>query len=402
MTHPFLTERSRGFLPSPVRDVWEASMQPGMISLAGGNPDLSLGDLDWVAEHAARLVREQGPTVLQYGSGTGTTALREAIVRLMAAEDVAADPAAIQVTAGSQLALDLVTKVLCEQGDTVLVEDPTYVGALGTFGGAGLRVEHVAMDAEGLVPAALEERIRHLVAEGRRPRMLYTIPNFQNPSGATLSERRRPQIVELCRAAGIPIVEDNPYGMLTTTPHAHVALHELDPEHVIYLGTFSKVLSPGLRVGWAAAPGWLRRPLQLAAEATVICASPLAQELAAHFVLERPFEAEIARAAAVYAERAEAMRAALAPVLPAGATLSRPQGGFFSWLALPEGWSADALLDAAIDERVVFVPGAAFRAPGEGGGELRLAYSFESPERLAEGARRLGRALARVSAARPA
>ncbi|WP_206446044.1 aminotransferase class I/II-fold pyridoxal phosphate-dependent enzyme [Agrococcus sp. KRD186] len=396
--HPFLTRRSRGLLPSPVRDVWEASMQPGVISLAGGNPDLSLGDLDWVAEHAARLLREQGATVLQYGSGTGTTALREAVVQLMAAEDIVAEPGAIQVTAGSQMALDLVTKVLCEQGDTVLVEDPTYVGALGTFGGAGLRVEHVATDADGIVPAALEERIRLLVAEARPPRMLYTIPNFQNPSGATLTERRRPQVVELCRAAGIPIVEDNPYGMLTTTPHEHVALHELDPEHVIYLGTFSKVLSPGLRVGWAAAPSWLRRPLQLAAEATVICASPLAQELAAHFVLERPFEAEIARAAAVYAERAEAMRAALAPVLPAGATLSRPAGGFFAWLALPEGWSTNALLDAAIDEQVVFVPGAAFRAPGAGGSELRLAYSFESPERLAEGARRLGRALARVGA----
>lgn len=308
----------------------------------------------------------------------------------MAAEHIHAGVDSIQVTAGSQMAPDVVTKLLREQGDTVLVEDPTYVGALGVFGGAGVRVEHVAMDDHGLVPEALRDRIRRLTAEGRRPRMLYTIPNFQNPRGVTLAESRRPEIVEICREAGIPIVEDNPYGMLAFEPRKLTSLHELDPEHVIYLGSFSKVLAPGLRVGWAAAPEWMRRPLQLASESTVICASPLSQALAADYIAHHDFRGIIANAAAVYRERVTAMRQALVPLLPARSELTEPTGGLFTWLTLPEGWTTHALLDAAIDERVVFVPGASFCAPGEGARELRLAFSFETHERLVEGARRLG------------
>lgn len=398
--HAFLTARSRGFLPSPVRDVFEISMQPGMISLAGGNPDLSLQSFEWMAEASARLIADLGHEVLQYGSGRGRTETREAIVQLMAAEGIHADVDAIQVTAGSQMGLDLATKLLAEQGDTILVEDPTYVGALGTFGGAGLRVEHVPMDADGLVPEELRERIRRLQAESRQPRFLYTIPNFQNPRGVTLAAERRPEIVEICREAGIPILEDNPYGMLAFEPRTMPSLHDLDPEHVVYLGSFSKILSPGLRVGWLAAPTWMRRPLQLAGEATTICPSVLSQALAAEFVLERDFRGAIAGAAAVYGERSRALRSALTDVLPAGATLTEPDGGFFMWLTLPEGWKSDALLDAAIDEKVVFVPGAAFCAPGEGERELRFAFSMESSERLEEGARRLGRAFERVGAAR--
>lgn len=395
--HPFLTPRSRGFLPSPVRDVWEASMQPGVISLAGGSPDLSLTRLDWIADASARLLRNHGDDVLQYSSGLGTTGLREAIIELMAAEHISAAVDSIQVTAGSQMALDVVSKLLCEQGDTVLVEDPTYVGALGVFGGAGLRVEHVVMDEHGLVPAALRERIRRLDADGRRPRMLYTIPNFQNPMGVTLAESRRPEIVDICREAGIPIVEDNPYGMLAFEPRRRTSLHELDPDHVIYLGTFSKVLAPGLRVGWIAAPEWMRRPAQLASESTAICASPLSQAIATEFVVGQDFRSAVASAAAIYGERSAALRTAMVDRLPPGTTMTEPDGGFFTWVKLPEGWTTDALLDAAIDERVVFVPGAAFCAPREGERELRLAFSFESPERLVEGATRLGRAVAGVA-----
>ena len=397
--HAPLAPRSHRFLSSPVRDVFEISMRPGMVSLAGGNPDLSLQSFDWMTEASARLIRDRGHEVLQYGSGRGRTETREAIVQLMAAEGIHADLDAIQVTAGSQMGLDLVTKVLAEQGDTILVEDPTYVGALGTFGGAGLRVEHVPIDADGLVPAALRERIRRLEAEGRRPRFLYTIPNFQNPRGVTLAAERRPEIVEICRGAGIPILEDNPYGMLAFEPRTMPSLHDLDPEHVLYLGSFSKILAPGLRVGWLAAPTWARRPLQLASEATTICASVLSQALAAEFVVSRDFRGAIAGAAAVYGERSRALRSVLTDVLPSGATLTEPSGGFFTWLRLPEGWRSDALLDAAIEEQVVFVPGAAFCAPGEGERELRLAFSLESPERLEEGARRLGRAFERVGAA---
>ncbi len=172
----------------------------------------------------------------------------------------------------------------------------------------------------------------------------------------TLAEARGPEIVEICREAVIPIVEDIPYGMLSFEPRKLTSLHELDPEHVIYLGSFSKVLAPGLRVGWAAAPEWIRRPLQLASESTVICASPLSQALAADYIAHHDFRGIIAHAAAVYAERAAALIGAFDGRLPEGSTLTQPHGGFFSWVTLPEGWTTAALLDAAIEEQVVFVP----------------------------------------------
>ncbi|GHD04873.1 aminotransferase-like domain-containing protein [Zhihengliuella salsuginis] len=399
MSHPFLSDAAVGFLPSPVRDVWELSMQPGMVSLAGGNPDLRLSDTGWMAEAAARAITDQGDEVLQYGSGTGFAALREAVVEVMSAEGVSASTDSIQVTAGSQLALDLITKLLFARGDTILAEGPTYVGALGVFGGAGVRVEHVEMDDDGLQPDALRETIDRLAGQGRRPRALYTIPNFHNPTGVSLAAGRRAEIVDICRAAGIPIIEDNPYGLLSFGEYDVPSLHSLDPELVIYLGSFSKILAPGLRVGWACAPTWLRRPLQLASESAVICASVLSQELARSFVAGGRWRDTVSAAAAEYARRAEALNGTLRPLLPAGAELTTPAGGFFSWLTLPEGWSSAGLLDHAVDEQVVFVPGASFYADDDGERQFRLAYSLENPLRLDEGARRLGRALASYGSA---
>jgi len=395
VSHPFLSDAAVGYLPSPVRDVWELSMQPGMISLAGGNPDLRLSDTGWMAEAAARAITDHGNEVLQYGSGTGLAGLREAIVELMAAESVLAPVDSVQVTAGSQMALDLITKLLFTRGDTILAEGPTYVGALGVFGGAGVRVEHVDMDDDGLRPDALRERIGELTRQGRTPRALYTIPNFHNPTGISLAAERRPEIVEICREAGVPIIEDNPYGLLRFEERQVPPLHSFDPELVIYLGSFSKIMAPGLRVGWASAPTWLRRPLQLASEANVICASVLSQDLARTFITRGGWREGVAGAAAEYALRARALNDTLSPLLPAGAELTRPAGGFFSWVTLPEGWSAVDLLENAVDEHVVFVPGASFYADGTGSRRLRLAYSLEPPQQLEEGARRLGRALER-------
>lgn len=393
MPHPFLSDAAVGYLPSPVRDVWELSMQPGMVSLAGGNPDLRLTDNGWMAEAASRAITDHGSDVLQYGSGTGLAGLREAIVEVMAAEDVIAAADSVQVTAGSQMALDLITKLLFTRGDTILAEGPTYVGALGVFGGAGVRVEHVDMDDDGLCPDALRERIAQLTRQGRAPRALYTIPNFHNPTGVSLAAGRRREVVEICREAGVPIIEDNPYGLLRFEERQVPPLHSFDPELVIYLGSFSKIMAPGLRVGWASAPTWLRRPLQLAGEANVICPSVLSQDLARTFIARGGWRETIAGAAAEYARRARALNQTLSPLLPAEARLTSPDGGFFSWLTLPEGWSAADLLDAAVDEHVVFVPGASFYADGSGARRLRLAYSLEPPLQLEEGARRLGRAL---------
>ncbi|WP_309082438.1 PLP-dependent aminotransferase family protein [Zhihengliuella sp.] len=393
-----LARRAAGFTPSAVRDVWELSLQPGMISLAGGNPDLSLMDLGWMADAAAEAIATRPGSVLQYGSGPGESALREAIPEVMAAEGIHAAPESVQVTSGSQMGLDLIVKLLCDPGDTVLAEGPTYVGALGVFGGAGVRVRHVRMDDDGLVPEDLERVLGELAARSHLPRFLYTIPTFHNPTGITLATGRRRAVVEICRRFGVPIVEDNPYGLLGFSDAPRPSLHGLDPENVLYLGSFSKILSPGLRVGWVCAPPWLRRELQLAAESTTISASGLSQALATIFVTQTPWRASVAAAAARYAERAQALCAELERSLPAGTAFSRPAGGFFSWVTLPEHWRAHELLEAALERSVVFIQGSSFSVDGQGSNQLRLAFCSVPPEGLREGVRRLAGAMEQYAA----
>jgi len=392
--------RAAGYRPSPVRDFWEVSMQPGVISLAGGNPDLTVLPLAELGSAASRIVTECGMEALQYGSGTGTQGARDAVVRVMAAEGIPVDADSVQITAGSQMALELVIKLLCDPGDVILAEGPTYVGALGVFAGLQVEVEHVAMDQDGLRPDALEEAIARLRSQGRTVKALYTIPNFHNPTGITLSAERRPQVVDACRRAGVPIIEDNPYGLLSFDGEVQQSMQQLDPENVIYLGSFSKIVAPGLRVGWAVAPEPLRRPLQLASEATTICASVLSQALIEEYVLGHDWQAALTTARGLYRGRANAVREALEEHMPAGTRWSTPRGGFFTWLDLPEGVSCHTVLDAAIDAKVVFVPGTAFYdgpdfgvgAPGLS--QLRLAFSLEDEDTLREGVKRLGGAIA--------
>ncbi|TNM37742.1 PLP-dependent aminotransferase family protein [Nocardioides albidus] len=392
-----LAARAGGFRPSPVRDFWEVSMEPDVISLAGGNPDLSVLPLAELGEVATRAIAERGLEVLQYGGGAGTPGAREAAARTMAAEGVVADPQHVQVTAGSQMALDLVVKLLCDPGDVILAEGPSYVGAIGLFVGMQVDVVHVPIDDDGLVPAALEDTIARVRAEGRRIKALYTIPNFHNPSGVTLAAERRPEVVRICRDAGITIIEDNPYGLLSFDGTSQPSLQAMDPDNVIYLGSFSKVVAPGLRVGWAVAPEPMRRPLQLASEATVICASVLSQAVVEEYVLRHDWLGVLGRARSLYAGRAAAVLGALAATAPAGVTWSVPRGGFFTWVTLPEGTDVHRVLDAAIDRRVVFVPGSAFHADGSGANQLRLAFSLEQEDVLVEGVTRLMAAVAEVA-----
>ncbi|MFC4222743.1 aminotransferase-like domain-containing protein [Lysinibacter cavernae] len=385
--------RADSFHPSPVRAVFEVSMLPGMISLAGGNPDLSLLPLGEVAEFAREIVAERGLEALQYGSGAGTEGLTNTICEVMAAEGTTAVPENILVTSGSQMALELIATMFCDPGDVVLAEGPTYVGAIGTFEGLQAEISHIALDSDGLIPEQLEQRIRELRAAGKTIKLLYTIPNFNNPAGVSLSLERRQQIVDICRAEGIAIVEDNPYGLLSFSGQYLPSLHGLDPENVFYLGSFSKIFSPGVRVGWLVAPVEVRNRLQLAAEATTICPSVLSQLLVERYITEFDWKAQIRASSELYRERAAASMAALGRYMPVGTTWTVPEGGFFTWVTLPAGHTTDDLLQPAIDNGVVFVPGSAFYADGSGANNFRIAFSFESAERLTEGIRRLGKAL---------
>lgn len=384
------SERAHNIKQSAVRDVFDISIRPGLVSLAGGSPSLSKLPLDLVAETASRVIREHGMTALHYGGGKGTEELRELICEIMAEEGIlGASPDDVVVTTGSQSAQDIAAKVFCNPGDVVLVEDPTYVGALNTFEAYQVQVEPIFMDEQGLIPEHLESRIAALEAEGKRIKILYTIPSFNNPSGITLAAERRQRVVDICRDHNILVLEDNPYGMLRFDGHPLTPLRANNPDDVIYCGSFSKIFSPGVRLGWALVPRHLYRRFYLAAEAVVLCPSTLTQLIVTEFFRVFDWRAYLAESRAVYAERCEAMLRALAEHFPAEATWTTPEGGFFVWVTLPEGIDTYPLLYQAIDAGVVFIPGAAFTPSDVPSSKLRLAFSGVAPEQIQEGVRRL-------------
>ncbi len=392
-----LSDRAFHIKQSAVRDVFDISIRPGLVSLAGGSPYLRSLPMAELGLSAQRIITEHGLEALQYGAGQGTEELRRQACEVMAAEGITdADPADIVITTGSQSAQDVAAKVFCNPGDVVLCEDPTYVGALNAFEAYEVQMQAVAVDGEGLVPEALEEAIASLRAQGKTIKMLYTIPSFNNPSGVTLAAHRRPRIVEICAAANILILEDNPYGMLRFDGKPLAPLRAGNPDDVLYLGSFSKIFAPGVRVGWALVPRHLHRRFYLACEAVVLCPSPLTQMLVSAYLRDYDWMQNIRDSRVLYASRCAAMLAALSEELPDGVSWTVPDGGFFVWLSLPEGVDTYPLLYEAIDAGVVFIPGAAFSPSDEPSSKLRLAFSAVSEEDIAEGVRRLAPVLRRA------
>lgn len=390
-----LSERAAGIKQSAVRDVFELSLDPSLVSLAGGNPFLQLLPLEKIGEISQRVITEQGPEALQYGSGLGTAQLRAQILDVMAAEGITnVKVEDVVVTNGSQSAQDMACKVFCDPGDTVLCEDPTYVGALNTFEAYQVKARPVGTDDNGLIPQALRERITELRASGERIKFLYTIPNFNNPSGITLAAERREEIVAICREEGILILEDNPYGMLRYEGEAAPTLRSLDPENVIYMGSFSKIFAPGLRIGWAAVPTHLFRRFYLAGEAVALCPPTLNQMIISAYLEEHDWKGQITKYNDLYRSRRDAMLDALEKYLPAEVSYTRPEGGFFIWLTLPQGIDTYALLQLGVKAGVIFIPGAAFSPSGQADNKLRLAFCAVDEATIAEGVQRLSTLLA--------
>lgn len=390
--HASYAERTHGMKASEIRALFAVANRPEVVSLAGGMPYLAGLPMDVVADVTERLLRERGTVALQYGSGQGEVTLREHITTVMAEESIAAHPDDVVVTTGSQQALDLVTRIFVDPGDVVVAEAPSYVGALGVFRAYQADVVHVEMDDDGLVPEALEATLVRLAAEGRRVKLLYTVPNFHNPGGTTLSLERRPRIVEIARRHGVLVLEDNPYGLLgfdgPSDGAVLPALQSLDPQGVVYLGSFSKTFAPGYRVGWALAPHAIRERLVLASESAILCPSNMSQLSIATYLGTCDWRGQVKEFRQVYRERRDAMLGALAEFLP-DARWTMPTGGFYTWLTLPEGLDAQAMLPRAVTELVAYVPGTAFFADGSGHRHMRLSYCFPTPERIEEGVRRL-------------
>lgn len=380
--------RAHAMRASEIRALFSVANRPEVVSLAGGMPYIGGLPLEELGEMARRLVVEQGEVALQYGSGQGDEGLREQITQVMALEGIAAHPDDVVVTTGSQQALDLVTKIFIDPGDVVVAEAPSYVGALGVFRAHEADVVHVPMDEDGLMPSALEATLTRLAAEGRRVKFLYTVPNFHNPGGVSLSLDRRPQVLEICRRHGVLVLEDNPYGLLGFDSEPVPALRSMSEEGVIYLGSFSKTFAPGYRVGWAVAPHAVREKLVLAAEAAILSPSNASQLAIRTYLDHWDWQGQIKKFREQYRERRDAMISGLEEHIPE-ASWNVPNGGFYVWVRLPEGLDAKSMLPRAVTARVAYVPGTAFYYDGQGATHMRLSFCYPTPDRIREGVRRL-------------
>jgi 2-aminoadipate transaminase len=381
--------RTAGMTASEIRALFSVASRPEVVSLAGGMPNISGLPLDVVGGAISELVAQQGPVAMQYGSGQGVPELREQICDVMRLEGIDAHPDDVVVTVGSQQAVDLVTRIFCDPGDVVICEAPSYVGALGVFKAYQCDVVHAEMDADGLVPDALRQAIAATKAAGKRIKFLYTIPNFHNPAGVTLSPGRRQEVLEICRAEDILVLEDNPYGLLGFDGEPMRALRADEAEGVIYLGSFSKTFAPGFRVGWALAPHAVREKLVLAQESATLCPPQFSQMAVSAYLGNHDWQGQIKQFREMYRERRDAMVSALDDLMPAACRWNVPEGGFYVWLTLPPGIDAKAMLPRAVTARVAYVPGTAFFADGFGSGSMRLSFCYPTPERIHEGVRRL-------------
>ena len=381
--------RMRGATASEIRALFSVASRPEVVSLAGGMPYTAALDYDALSAVTEEVLRTAGPTALQYGGGQGMPELRERLVDVMRAEGGSAHPDDLVVTTGGQQALDLVAKLFCDPGDVVLAEGPTYVGALSALSTYQPQVVHLPMDADGLVPEALEQALDWLASNGRRAKFLYTVPNNQNPAGVSLSPARRERVVELATAHGLLIVEDNPYGLLDFKGEVRQPLAALAPDHVVYIGTLSKILSPGLRVGWVSASGPIRDKLILLKEAADLSQSNLTQHIAERWFATQPWTEQVETFREVYRERCEAMLEALSSEFPEGCQWSVPAGGFFVWLRLPPGLNSGELLAKALNARVAYVPGRAFYADDSGADAMRLSFCYPTAAQIREGVGRL-------------
>jgi DNA-binding transcriptional MocR family regulator len=296
----------------------------------------------------------------------------------------------VLITTGSQQALDLISRIFIDPGDVVLVEAPSYVGALGTFFQYEASVVHVETDENGVVPESLRQAIKTLRYQGRRIKFLYLIPNYQNPSGVLLPSARRTEILDICRSEKIFIVEDNPYGLLGFDRPSPNAMRAEDSENVIYLGSFSKTIVPGFRVGWALVPQALREKLVIASESSILCPSNFSQMAISSYLADQPWRDQIANFCQLYKVRRDAMLESLDSYFPKSATWTKPQGGFYVWVTLPNEIDTKAMMPRAIVAKVAYVPGTAFYADGFGSWSMRLSYCHPTPERIREGVKALG------------
>jgi 2-aminoadipate transaminase len=375
---------------SAMRDLMALTVREDVISFAGGLPDTSTFAPGFFTELMGRVATESVAKALQYGPTEGLADVREAIACVMEAEGMDVDPDAILPTSGGQQAIDLVCKILIDPGDVIIAEAPTYPGAVPTFCSYQADVIQVPIDRDGMRIEKLREALARLDEEGRRPKFIYTIPNFHNPAGVTMSLERRHELLQIVGERELLVVEDNPYGLLRYEGEPIPPLYSLDHEFVIYAGTFSKILAPGLRIGWLVAPPPVLSKLILGKGSADLCSSSISQYFVAEYFQSGPWLSYVRSLSEIYRRRRDVMLDALAEHFPREATWTHPQGGLFLWATLPDYIDTTDLLARAINQRVAFVPGRAAYVDGRGGSDMRLNFSGVNEDEIREGIRRLG------------
>ena len=385
-----LSQRINHAQPSFIREVLKVAGQPGIISFAGGLPNPALFPVAALKEATAAILDEEGEAALQYTSTEGNAELRAWIAeRYRVRQGVQIDPASILITNGSQQALDLLGKVLLDAGDGVVLEEPGYLGAIQALTLYQPQFMPVPLDDDGIIV----DELRRVLGAGR-PKLLYTVPNFQNPSGISYSDERRREVAALLSGRDILLIEDNPYGELRFSGEGPVSFMQLLPEQTVLLGSFSKVVAPSLRLGWIVAPPWLMRKLVIAKQAADLHTNGFAQRVLYRYLRDNDINRHLAAITEVYGRQMHAMLQAIARHFPDGVRTTTPQGGMFLWATLPPQLSALRLFEAAIAEQVAFVPGHPFYVGRHDSNTLRLNYTNANEATIAQGIERLGRVMA--------
>lgn len=387
--------RTSSMISSEIRDLLEITARPDIISLAGGLPYTAAFDPAVILDIVRKVLAKDHAAALQYGPTDGYAPLKHDLLEVMRQEGTPGYPEDILITHGAQQGLEFIAKIFINPGDHIVTEAPSYVGALNSFLSYQPRVHAIPMDEEGMLLHELEGVLRGIAEAGERAKLIYTIPNFQNPAGITMSAERRFGLLELAHAYDCLVVEDNPYGMLRYEGSPCPTLRSLDEGRVIYLGTLSKIFSAGMRIGWVAAPHPILDKLLLAKQAADLCTSTFTQMVAHTYFSEEDWKGQVGQLIEIYRERRNAMLDALEEHMSGVATWTRPQGGLFVWVTLPDFVKTQDLLAAALDAKVAFVPGSGFFPYRGGENCMRLNFSFSDADTLHEGVKRLAKVVKR-------
>ena len=383
-------ERTKVMKSSAMRDLMALTERDDVISLAGGLPDTSTFPADSYASLMSEVAAHSCARALQYGPTEGLVLVKRCVADVMRAEGMDADHDEMLITTGGQQVIDLVCKTLLDPGDVVVCEAPTYPGAVPTFSTYQATVVQVRMDRDGMRTDELEATLDSLEQAGQRPKFIYTVPNFHNPAGVTLSLERRHELVRIAAERELLVLEDNPYGLLRYEGAPLPTLRSLDEDFIIYAGTFSKILSPGVRLGWACAPAPVLSKMNLGKQAADLCSSSISQYFVSAFFDSGAWEGYVQSVNEIYRRRRDVMLDALAEHFPREAEWTHPEGGLFLWATLPDYIDTTDLLARALEEHVAFVPGRAAYVDGRGGSEMRLNFSGVGEDHIREGVRRIG------------